>query len=204
MLGHSLSRAAYRHGWKVELKPNTRTFEMDYHATMIAMEYMKTPIDQPRTMEELVTEERERKLKKTIRSAIIDETKADKVLQKLNYDSRVALLNEPLNIIRCNHGYVFSSAIDWSGIFLVVHDRLDPRVNRTSFHQLAVDCTPEDWPEDLRIGLNMLSNFAHYVSYEDRKEAYYDMDNNPRGELCNRFWSVSRQLILTKNLLNVG
>ena len=128
--------------------------------------------------------------------------KARAIYQKLDYVHRVALLNEGLNIIMCNHGGVFTSAIDWSGIYLVVHDRLDARVNRTSFYKLAVDSTPEDWPEELRIGLNTLSNFAHYVSYDDRKEAYFDMDNNPWDELCSKFWSIVKQLLLTKSLLN--
>ena len=130
--------------------------------------------------------------------------KAREIYQKLDYASRVAMLNESLNILMCNHAHVFTSAIDWSGIFLVVHDRLDHKVNRTSFYKLGADCTPEDWPEELRIGQNTLSNFAHYVSYEDRREAYYDMDSNPWEELCNMFWEVVRQLILTKSLLNNG
>ena len=130
--------------------------------------------------------------------------KARAIYQKLDYVHRVALLNEGLNILMCNHEDVFTSAIDWSGIFLVVHDRLDPKVNRTSFYKLAVDSTPEDWPEELRIGLNTLSNFAHYVSYEDRREAYYDMENNPWDVLCDVFWKVVKQLLLTKCLLNNG
>ena len=130
--------------------------------------------------------------------------KARAIYQKLDYVHRVALLNEALNILMCNHSEVFTSAIDWSGIYLVAHDRLDPKVNRTSFYKLAVDSTPEDWPEELRIGLNTLSNFAHYVSYEDRHEAYYDMDNNPWKGLCDEFWGVVRQLLLTKCLLNNG
>ena len=130
--------------------------------------------------------------------------KARAIYQKLDYVHRVALLNEGLNILMCNHEDVFTSAIDWSGIYLVAHDRLDPKVNRTSFYKLAVDSTPEGWPEELRIGLNTLSNFAHYVSYEDRREAYYDMDNNPWKVLCDEFWKVVRQLLLTKCLLNNG
>ena len=141
------------------------------------------------------------------KQGIAEQTKNDKaraIYQKLDYVHRVALLNEGLNILMCNHGEVFTSAIDWSGIYLVAHDRLDAKVNRTTFYKLAVDSTPEDWPDELRIGLNTLSNFAHYVSYEDRHEAYYDMDNNPWDELCEVFWNVVRQLLLTKSLLNNG
>ena len=39
---------------------------------------------------------------------------------------------------------------------------------------------------------------------KDRREAYYDMDSNPWEELCNMFWEVVRQHILTKSLLNNG
>ena len=143
-------------------------------------------------------------IKRQSQSERSKDDKARELYLKLDYVHRVALLNEALNILMCNHAEVFTSAIDWSGIYLVAHDRLDPKVNRTTFYKLAVDSTPEDWPEELRIGLNTLSNFAHYVSYEDRREAYFDMENNPWDELCDVFWSIVKQLILTKYLLNNG
>ena len=138
------------------------------------------------------------------KTELAKDDKARAIYLKMDYVHRVALLNEGLNILMCNHSEVFTSAIDWSGIYLVAHDRLDSKVNRTSFYKLAVDSTPADWPDDLRIGLNTLSNYAHYVSYEDRREAYYDMENNPWDALCDVFWNVVKQLLLTKYLLNIG
>ena len=44
-----------------------------------------------------------------------------------------------------------------------------------------------------------LSNFAHYIDRDDRQEAYYDMENNPWEELCNVFWKITEQLILTSD-----
>ena len=63
------------------------------------------------------------------RSELAKDSKARAIYQKLDYVHRVALLNEGLNIIMCYHSEVFTSAIDWSGIYLVAHDRLDSKVN---------------------------------------------------------------------------
>ena len=60
--------------------------------------------------------------------------------------------------------------------------------------------TPSDWPEDLTIGDSTLSNFSHYVLNTDRDKAYYSMKNNPWKELCNTFWEIVKEKILTSNL----
>ena len=128
--------------------------------------------------------------------------KARVVYQSMELEMKVYFLQQAMSMLLLNHDGVFKSAIDWCGIYLVVHDRLDAKVNRTAFKKLALDITPTEWPEELRMAENTLSNYAHYVSYDDRKEAYYDMENNPWSDLCIVFWNVLKRLILTKNLLN--
>jgi hypothetical protein len=129
---------------------------------------------------------------------------ARKRYTELNYEMRVMLLKESLRALNNNHKDLFASKVHWLGIYLVIHDRLDGAINRTSFVKLADAIKPEEWAEDLAIGENTMTNFAHYVDYNDRKEAYYDMENNPWEALCSTFWNVLRQIILTRSLLNDG
>ena len=97
------------------------------------------------------------------------------------------------------HANLFKSKIDWNGIFLVVRDRLDESVRKSEFYTLAQKMTPEGWPTDMKIALSTMTNFAHYVEYNDRQEAYYDMENNPWEDLCDRFWEILEELILTSD-----
>jgi len=43
-----------------------------------------------------------------------------------------------------------------------------------------------------------MSNFARCVDYEDRFEAYYDMEANPWKELCDVYWNILKGQILMK------
>jgi hypothetical protein len=52
---------------------------------------------------------------------------------------------------------------------------------------------------ELQIGERTLSNFGRCVAYEDRLEAYYDMEQNPWSELCDTYWNILMQQILTQN-----
>jgi hypothetical protein len=117
---------------------------------------------------------------------------------------RTMLLKDSLRALINNNKDIFASKVHWLGVYLVIHDRLDGAINRTSFVKLADAIKPEEWAEDLAIGENTMTNFAHYVDYNDRKEAYYDMENNPWETLCSSFWNVLRQVILTRSLLNDG
>lgn len=129
---------------------------------------------------------------------------ARKRYMELNYEMRTMLLKESLRALINNNKDIFASKVHWLGVYLVIHDRLDGAINRTSFVKLADAIKPEEWAEDLAIGENTMTNFAHYVDYNDRKEAYYDMENNPWETLCSSFWNVLRQVILTRSLLNDG
>ena len=59
--------------------------------------------------------------------------------------------------------------------------------------------TPSDWPEDLTISDSTLGNISHYIIKSDKSKAYYSMKKNPWEELCNTFWEIVKEKILTSN-----
>ena len=56
---------------------------------------------------------------------------------------------------------------------------------------------PADWPDYLRINKSTLSTMSRYIKAEDRELAYYEMEDNPFDELCNEFWMILSEQILT-------
>jgi hypothetical protein len=58
---------------------------------------------------------------------------------------------------------------------------------------------PADWPLKLKMSMNTYKNFGREIDFNDKDEAYYDMENNPWEELCNVFWKITEQLILTSD-----
>ena len=121
---------------------------------------------------------------------------ARKVYQKLNRDERMLLIKDSLAVLIKDHGTLFRSKNHWIGIYLVVRDRVNGSISMTDFTEYAIRVTPACWPKGLEIGQRTLSNFSRCVEYEDRFEAYYDMDNNPWEELCDTFWEILKQQIL--------
>jgi hypothetical protein len=131
-----------------------------------------------------------------------NDAKADMARKKfktLTKEKRESLLKAGMKELKDMHANLFKSKIDWNGIFLVVRDRLDESVRKSEFYTLAQKMTPEGWPTDMKIALSTMTNFAHYVEYNDRQEAYYDMENNPWEDLCDRFWEILEELILTSD-----
>ena len=119
--------------------------------------------------------------------------------QGMTVEQREAALREGLKTLHDTRGKLFTSKVDWSGIFLVIRDRLDGKVRKSAFYELTSRIVPQGWPQELMASANTLSNFAHYVGYEDRQEAYYDMEHNPWRDLCNAFWEILEEQILTGN-----
>ena len=126
--------------------------------------------------------------------------KARKKYLEMSEDKRVELMQASLQQLRLFHQDLFSTRNHWCGIFLVERDRLDAGIKKKDFAERAKKMTPSDWPEDLTIGDSTLSNFSHYVLNTDRDKAYYSMKNNPWKELCNTFWEIVKEKILTSDL----
>ena len=97
------------------------------------------------------------------------------------------------------HRNLFTSRNHWNGIYLVVRDRLDNTIKKSDFASRVYRITPSGWPEDLTIGDSTLSNFSHYVKYNDRDKAYYNMNKNPWESLCNAFWDIVKTNLLTND-----
>ena len=131
-----------------------------------------------------------------------NDTKAEMARKKyktLTEEKREALLKAGMKELKDTHANLFKSKIDWNGIFLVLRDRLDESIRKSEFYTLAQKMTPKSWPADMMIAVSTMTNFAHYVDFSDRQEAYYDMQNNPWKDLCYAFWEILEELILTSN-----
>lgn len=124
------------------------------------------------------------------------EVRARNAYKKLTKEDRRKVLRSALVALRAENMGLFRNKSCWIGIYFVVRDRLDNTIRQKDFHDFADKMTPNDWPDDLRAGLNPLKNLTRKVNYEDRNEAYYDMANNPWDELCEKYWT----LVLTELL----
>ena len=122
---------------------------------------------------------------------------ARKKYGQMTFEKRKAVLMASLSDIMHHHLELFRSSAYWNGIFLVIRDRVDGKLKKTEFTELAEAITPESWPQSLVISKTTLNNFSHYLNLADREEAYYDMKNNPWAELCETFWEILKQQILT-------
>ena len=127
------------------------------------------------------------------------EVRARNVYKKLAKEDRTKVLRAALSALRVENVGLFRNKLCWIGVYFVVRDRLDGKINQTDFYDFAVSFTPDDWPDELRIGSTTFSNLARKVNYEDRSEAYYDMDNNPWDELCEKYWALVLNGLLTKD-----
>ena len=124
---------------------------------------------------------------------------ARKRYKALNLDCREQVVTNSLKLLLTNHRNLFCSKTDWAGIYLVIKDRLNGRISKTRFTRLMMNLTRDWWPKELQIGARTLSNFGRCVAYKDRLEAYYDMEKNPWAELCDTYWNLLMQQILTQN-----
>ena len=122
---------------------------------------------------------------------------ARKMYNGLKSDKQKQLLKDSLLILITSHRELFKKKVYWIAIYLVIRDRIDSNLSKTDFTEMAIKLIPKEWPIELVINDRTLSNFARYLDYEDRFEPYYDMDNNPWDELCDVYWDILKQLILT-------
>ena len=126
----------------------------------------------------------------------LDETAKFRFL-KMDQNRRRAVLKDCLTYLRLNYD-LFKFARHWLSVYLVVRDRLvGESLTQCNFEEYANDITPDDWPDKLKCGEHTAKNFSRELDVKDRGEAYYDMKNNPQEELCNIFWEIVRQMILT-------
>ncbi len=94
---------------------------------------------------------------------------------------------------------LFKFSHHWLAIYMVVKDRLmGDHLSQTDFIALANKITPDEMPDRLRIHSGTIKNFGREINREDRGEMYYNMKNNPQKQLCDTFWSIIQETILTE------
>ena len=118
--------------------------------------------------------------------------------QKLSESERVACLKESLSLLITNNATLFVNKSCWSGIYLVIRDRLQGRLTASGFYEFALKITPSNWPATKAIKKTTMSNMSHSLEYEDYDQAYYDMKNNPWKELCGVYETIVMQVFLTR------
>ena len=90
---------------------------------------------------------------------------------------------------------IFSKKQHWMGVYMVLRDRLAIRCSQTGFADYASKITPNNCPNELRIGSSTMTNFAKVIT-EDKP--YFEMKHNPFAEVCDTLWKIIISQILTK------
>ena len=121
---------------------------------------------------------------------------ARKRYQAMSKKERKTIIEESLIVLIKEHRQLFTSKNHWIGLYLVVKDRVDGNMTKLDFTNGVLGINMDSWPDDLKISERTLSNFARCVDYEDRYEAYYDMESNPWEELCEVYWDILKGQIL--------
>ena len=114
-------------------------------------------------------------------------------------EDRLCILRKSMDRLIADY-HLFNYARHWLAIFLVVRDRLvGESLNQTSFLTLANEITPEGLPLKLRFGENTRKNMGREICEVDRGEVYYRMKRNPQKQLCDTFWDIVKDTILTQD-----
>ena len=116
--------------------------------------------------------------------------------KKMDSETRIEVVKRSLVLLILNDKSLFNNKTCWIGIYLVIKDRLIV-MSQKDFKVFAEKCTPSEWDEDLRIANGTMSNVGRKIGFEDRQQAYYDMESNPFDDLCEKFWSILLNEILT-------
>ena len=123
---------------------------------------------------------------------------AKKLFLKMTREEKLDVLRRSMSRLLADY-HLFNYARHWLAIFLVVRDRLvGESLNQTSFIDRASEITPDDLPEKLRMCKNTMKNFSREIKESDRSEVYYRMKHNPQELLCDTFWSIIQETILTE------
>ncbi len=130
-------------------------------------------------------------------------TAADEQARKrflnMSREDRLCVLRRSMDRLIADY-HLFNYARHWLSIFMVVRDRLvGESLNQTSFLTLANEITPEGLPLKLRFGENTRKNMGREICEVDRGEVYYRMKRNPQKQLCDTFWDIVKDTILTQD-----
>ena len=123
--------------------------------------------------------------------------KVRRLYLKMTASEHEELLSQCLLVMMANYPNLFKFKNQWQGIYLVMRDRLDYGLSQMDFLAMAAKATPAGWPKRLQISESVIKNFSHAIKMMHADEAYYEMTDNPQRELCDIFWEVLMQQLLT-------
>ena len=133
--------------------------------------------------------------RKTRITAADEQTK--NLFLKMTREEKLDVLRQSMRRLLADY-HLFNYARHWFAIFMVVRDRLvGEGINQSKFIDLANKITPDDLPDKLRMCKHTMKNFSREFRESDRGEVYYRMKHNPQEELCNTFWNIIQETILT-------
>ena len=96
---------------------------------------------------------------------------------------------------------LFKYSVHWLAIFLVLRDRLwTDKLTQASFLDLAKEISPVGLPERLRLTESTMKNFSREFKGENWHQEYFLMKRNPHSKLCEVFWNIIQETILTENM----
>lgn len=170
------------------------------HGTMYGLTYYINKVNEVRAQYGVMpiptpkqTDEQEWNNPRHTRHSLEDQARMK--YRAMSIEGRVALFRDCLMILRVNYPKLFRFKNQWQGVYLVVRDRLDNGLSQSDFLSFAKSAIPKDWPARLWINENVIKNFSRDMQYDDDDEAYYEMDYNPFGLLCDTFWEILKQQI---------
>jgi len=125
------------------------------------------------------------------------DNEAKRLFLKMTHEKRCEVLRECMGrLLSEQHLFIYQR--HWHAIFLVVRDRLlGDSLHQKDFLALADEITPEALPTRLRMSKGTLKNFSREINKEDRDEVYYRMKRNPQKQLCDTFWAMVKEAVLT-------
>ena len=124
---------------------------------------------------------------------------AKRLFLKMTEEERLEVLRKCMHQLIADY-HLFIYARHWLAIFMVVRDRLvGESLNQKNFLTLANKITPEGLPVKLRFDENTRKNLGREICEADRGEVYYRMKRNPQKQLCDAFWDIVKNTILTHN-----
>ena len=139
----------------------------------------------------------DRELRGKTRVSLADE-QARKVFLKMTDEEKLEVLRESFSTLLSDfHLFIYNR--HWLGIYMVVRDRLMGDLSQVDFIDMANDMCPEDFPLELRMTETTRKNFVRLIDVKERGEVYYKMKGNPQKMLCDTFWDIVRNTILTQN-----
>ena len=122
---------------------------------------------------------------------------AVKLFGKMSHDKKIETLS--FCLLKLYDEHQFTQTRHWLAIYLVVRDRFyNGSLKQTAFLKLVSEKALGDLPEALRMDKNTTKNFGREICDADREKAYYLIKHNSQADLCDAFWGIIKETILTQ------